>query len=159
MFDNTVQLVPNMASESSTFDRLDKILELELTGEPLLPKTPHLYVQSSASGKNASDHGNEEQWDVEYSSNFAELVMHFIIVFKTISPMLLIQHSNTLKSFYSEFIRLWFPTRTTSVLHAAVQDPFNVETVKLILERGADPNAIDQNGRTPRLVIALLKFP
>jgi hypothetical protein len=47
MFDNTVQLVswknvkimmvlyfqvPNMASESSTFDRLDKILELELTG-------------------------------------------------------------------------------------------------------------------------------
>jgi hypothetical protein len=104
--------------------------------------------------QNASDHGNEEQWDVEYSSNFAELVMHFIIVFKTISPMLPIQHSNTLKSFYSEFIRLWFPTRTTSVLHAAVQDPFNVVTAKLILERGADPNAIDQNGRTPLHLLA-----
>ncbi|EFX76618.1 hypothetical protein DAPPUDRAFT_106867 [Daphnia pulex] len=73
---------------------------------------------------------------------------------KTISPMLPIQHSHTLKSFYSEFIRLWFPTRTTSVLHAAVQDPFKVETVKLILERGADPNAIDQNGRTPLHLLA-----
>ena len=68
--------------------------------------------------------------------------------------MLPIQHSNTLKSFYSEFIRLWFPTRTTSVLHAAVQDPFNVVTAKLILERGADPNAIDQNGRTPLHLLA-----
>jgi hypothetical protein len=104
--------------------------------------------------QNDVDDGNEKQWDVEYFFNFTELVMHFIVVFKTISPMLPIQHSNTLKSFYSEFIRLWFPTRTTSVLHAAVQDPFNVETVKLILERGAVPNAIDQNGRTPLHLLA-----
>ncbi|EFX84647.1 hypothetical protein DAPPUDRAFT_238807 [Daphnia pulex] len=54
-----------------------------------------------------NDHGNEEQWDVECCSNFAELVMHFLVVLKTISPMLPIQNSHTLKSFYSEFIRSW----------------------------------------------------
>jgi hypothetical protein len=99
-------------------------------------------------------HDNEELWDLECFSNFAELVMHFLVVEKTISPMLPIQHSHTLKSIYSKFIRLWFPTRTTSVLHAAVQDPFNNETVKLIIELGADPNAIDQNGRTPLHLMA-----
>jgi hypothetical protein len=104
--------------------------------------------------QNDVDDGNEKQWDVEYSFNFAELVMHFIVVFNTISPMLLILHTHTLKTFYSEFIRSWFPTRTTSVLHATVQDPFNVETVKLIFELGADPNAIYQNGRTPLHLLA-----
>jgi hypothetical protein len=55
--------------------------------------------------QNDVDDGNEKQWDVEYSFNFAELVMHFIVVFKTISPMLPIQHTHSLKTFYSEFIR------------------------------------------------------
>ncbi|EFX75955.1 hypothetical protein DAPPUDRAFT_322712 [Daphnia pulex] len=55
--------------------------------------------------QNDVDDGNEKQWDVEYSSNFAELVMHFIVVFKTISPMLPIQYTHSLKTFYSEFIR------------------------------------------------------
>jgi hypothetical protein len=102
-----------------------------------------------------NDHDNEELLDLERCSNVAELVMHFLVVLKTISPMLPIQHSHTLKSIYSEFIRLWFPTRTTSVLHVAVQDPFNNETVKLILELETDPNAIDQqNGRTPLHLLA-----
>jgi hypothetical protein len=68
--------------------------------------------------------------------------------------MLLVLHTHTLKTFYSEFIRSWFPTRTTSVLHATVQDSFNVETVKLIFELVADPNAIYQNGRTPLHLLA-----
>jgi hypothetical protein len=80
--------------------------------------------------QNDVDDGNEEQLDVEYSFNFAELVVDFIVVLKTISPMLPIQHTHSLKTFYSEFIRLWFPTPATSVLHAAVQDPFNVKTIQ-----------------------------
>ena len=55
--------------------------------------------------QNDVDDGNEEQLDVEYSFNFAELVVDFIVVLKTISPMLPIQHTHSLKTFYSEFIR------------------------------------------------------
>jgi hypothetical protein len=104
-----------------------------------------------------NDHDNEELLDLERCSNVAELVMHFLVVLKTISPMLPIQHSHTLKSIYSNFIRLWFPTRTTSVLHVAVQDPFNNETVKLILELGTDPNAIDQRSDLDELDMSMFK--
>ncbi len=82
-------------------------------------------------------HAIEEVWDVECCSSFVELVSYLLVVVKTISPMLPSQLSHTLKCYYSHFIRLWFPTRTTSVLHAAVRDPFNNETVKLMLELGA----------------------
>ncbi|EFX73915.1 hypothetical protein DAPPUDRAFT_109418 [Daphnia pulex] len=64
----------------------------------------------------------------------------------TISSLLTIQQNHIFKKYYSHFIRSWLPNRTTSVLHAKVLDPFNVETIKLILELGADPNALDNNG-------------
>ncbi len=59
-----------------------------------------------------------------------------------------------LEECYSYFIRDLFSERTTSVLHVAVRDPFELKRVKLILILGGDPNAIDQNGRTPLHILA-----
>lgn len=57
--------------------------------------------------QNDCDDDDEDQWDVENASYFADLVLYFIVVLKTISPLLPIQHTHILKTYYSNFIRSW----------------------------------------------------
>jgi hypothetical protein len=81
-----------------------------------------------------SDSDDDDQWNVEDISNFSELVLWVFYVLVSISPLFTNHQKHLLKNNYSNFIRLWFSNRTTSVLHVAVLDPFNLENIKLILE-------------------------
>jgi len=72
-----------------------------------------------------------------------------------------------LKKYYSNYIRDLFPGRTNTVLHAAAQNRMMtgfkrfftiLKDIKLILKLRADPNAIDEDCRTPLHILAQIQY-
>ena len=118
---------------------------------------------------------------VKFGSHFfASIIYNFLFVLDSISPQLTYQEKKIIEEHYSSYIRNFFPTRTTTVLHVAVQEikksdyklrvngsevEFEIQgklntihsLIKLILKLGTDPNAIDEMGRTPLHILAGMK--
>jgi hypothetical protein len=97
----------------------------------------------------------------DYDS-FAEIIWDLVFVMESMSPYLNNEDKQHLEKYYSNYIRNYFSDRTTSVLHAGVQVfldrdfPYTeyLKTIKLTIKLGADPNAIDEKGRTPLHILA-----
>jgi hypothetical protein len=99
--------------------------------------------------------------------NLAELVLSFVIILQSISPWLNSQEKEQLKKYYSNYIRDLFPGRTNTVVHAAAQNRMmtgfkqfftSYKDIKLILKLRADPNAIDEDCRTPLHILAQMQY-
>jgi hypothetical protein len=89
---------------------------------------------------------NDIQW------RFLSVVCEFVVVLNSISSRITSEEQQQLEKFFCNYIR-GFPERTTTVLHVAV-DRFSknharLQTIQRILQFGADPNAIDEDGETP----------
>jgi hypothetical protein len=112
-----------------------------------------------------------------HSYHFAEIVYRLLCLLVDISSQITDQEKHQLEEQFSYFIRNFFPERTTTVLHVAAMkvknrsDLFKIvddlndimiliklkpihAQIKLILQLGADPNAIDRMGRTPLHILA-----
>jgi hypothetical protein len=97
-------------------------------------------------------------------NDFAQLMFKFVFILESISPRLSSQEKQKLEEYYSTCIRDFFPERTTTVLHATVWSVetgrgllrcvANLKSIELILKLGADPNAIDEKGRTPLQILS-----
>jgi hypothetical protein len=110
-------------------------------------------------------------------SNFADIVYRLLCLLVDISSQITDQEKHQLEEQFSYFIRNFFPERTTTVLHVAAMkvknrsDLFKIvddlndimilvklkpihAQIKLILQLGADPNAIDRMGRNPLHILA-----
>jgi hypothetical protein len=99
-----------------------------------------------------------------FNGCFIEVVHRYILLLDSISPRITDKEKRKkLKESYSIFLRN-SPERTTTVLHVAVgrnqQLPavFIKKIIQLILELGADPNAIDEKGQTPLHILAKQLF-
>ncbi len=96
--------------------------------------------------------------------DFAQLMFKFVFILEFISPRLSSQEKQKLEEYYSTCIRDFFPERTNTVLHAAVRSVDTgrglfrcvaiLKPIELILKLGADPNAIDEKGRTPLQILS-----
>lgn len=95
-------------------------------------------------------------------NSFAKIVYCFLSVLDSISSQLTNQENQILEEYYSNYIRNLFPERTTTVLHVAMNGPWYndipLDTIKLTLKLGGDPNAIDENGGTALHILAGINF-
>jgi hypothetical protein len=83
----------------------------------------------------------------------AAVFFFFVYILDSISPRLSSQEQQQLAVCYSNYVRVFFPERTTTVLHAAAQQTIIIydcgllgfrvtsylKPIKLILKLGADP--------------------
>ena len=94
-----------------------------------------------------------------------KIIYVFFLVLNSIYPQLTKEEKQKLEEYYSKYIRDFFPEYPTTILHEALDfhithsghlEDFSIsiETINLILELGADVNAIDVNGRTPLHILA-----
>jgi hypothetical protein len=90
------------------------------------------------------------QWRV------SSVVYRLVFVLDSISSRITSEEQQTLEKFYYDYFRADFPERTTTVLHDAVyycdctsKNHARLQTIKRLLQFGADPNAIDEDGQTP----------
>ena len=88
-------------------------------------------------------------------SRVLNVVHELVFVLNSISSRMTGEEQKNLETFYCDYFRD-FPERTTTVLHVPIL--FNMlkstnnerlQTIKRILQFGADPNAIDGEGQTP----------
>ncbi len=101
--------------------------------------------------------------------DLADLMFDYVFVAESISPRLSSQEKKHLEDYYSNYIRVLFLERTTTILHAAVGDrtqiyiprelrskfrDFLKTMVKHLLKLGASPNAINKKGQTPLHILA-----
>jgi hypothetical protein len=87
-----------------------------------------------------------------------KIIYVLFVVLLSIYPELTKEEKQKLEEYYSKYIRCFFPEYLTTILHEAIDfyitfcdrpGEFSVGTINLILQLGADVNAIDGNGRTP----------
>jgi hypothetical protein len=97
-----------------------------------------------------------------YDDDLADLISALIFILEYISPRLNKQKRKQLEEYFRNYIRNLFPDRTTTVLHAGVfafldgKFPLsnNLKPIQLMIKLGADPNTIDEKGRTPLHILA-----
>jgi hypothetical protein len=101
---------------------------------------------------------SREVWDG--FDNFGHLVNRFLYVLDSIPPPpphFTERENQQLEQHYSTIIRCYFSDRSTIVIHAAIlsaddygfnPDAVLIKLVKLSLKLGADPNIIDQYGKS-----------
>jgi hypothetical protein len=89
-----------------------------------------------------------------------EVVYRLVFILNSISSRITSEEQKILKKFYCDYLRN-LPERTTTVLHEAVsrdilhsndipnKNHARLQTIKRLLQFGADPNAIDGKGQTP----------
>ena len=99
--------------------------------------------------------------DFEYfECRVLEVVYRLVFILNSISSRITSEEQKKLKKFYCDYL-CNFPERTTTVLHEAVsrdilhlndipnKNHARLQTIKRLLQFGADPNAIDGKGQTP----------
>ena len=103
--------------------------------------------------------GNEYEspWD---DVCLSKIIYVLLMVLNSISPKITKEEKQKLEVYYAKFIRNFFPEYPSSILHCAIEyhvensSQSSLETIKLMIQLGADVNAIDYFGRTPLYILA-----
>lgn len=132
----------------------------ELTYHNLLVPTESIamiikFVQDPETVRSGNEY--ESPWD---DVRLSKIIYVLLMVLNSISPEITKEEKQKLEVYYAKFIRNFFPEYPSSILHCAIvyhvenSSQSSLETIKLMIQLGADVNAIDYFGRTPLYILA-----